>query len=84
MKHIGTHTADIDMGQHGMPPTSPQLPPTDALLKTNKEIRELRELHQKLVGEFGEDYHATVIIKERADALESKVSPVKTLSNHQQ
>eukprot|EP00973_Karenia_brevis_P045859 6351463-Karenia_brevis.AAC.1 len=60
------------MGQHGMPSSSPQLPPTDALLQTNKQTKELKDLHQKLVGEFGDKHHAALLIKEWKEALESK------------
>eukprot|EP00973_Karenia_brevis_P044856 6213368-Karenia_brevis.AAC.1 len=72
------------MSSHGMPPVTPQLPPTEAILKTNKELRNLRDLHQELVGKFGEDHQATLAIKDKVDAMESKITPVKTLSNHQQ
>eukprot|EP00973_Karenia_brevis_P059300 8255057-Karenia_brevis.AAC.1 len=60
------------MDTHGMPPTTPQLPPTEAILKNHKERKDLREIYQKLLGEFGEDHKATVAIKKQVDVLESK------------
>eukprot|EP00973_Karenia_brevis_P005346 729635-Karenia_brevis.AAC.1 len=75
---------DVEMVAPGMTPATPQLPPTEAILQTNKELRDLKVIHQDLVGKFGEDHQATLAIKEKVDYMESKVTLVKTLSNHQQ
>eukprot|EP00973_Karenia_brevis_P060608 8429153-Karenia_brevis.AAC.1 len=63
---------DIDMGEAGDPPPTPPVPVADAFIKKTQQQKRMKELHQTLLEELGEEDPSVIALQAGLDKFTSQ------------